>query len=66
MKANNEGRRYLLDFYPSEGVYFHCQLISGNFGEGQKQYSREQAYFSQCPTPYSQCPTPNSQCPAPD
>ncbi|MGD2100251.1 MAG: hypothetical protein PVG35_21970 [Desulfobacterales bacterium] len=66
MKTKDERQNYLLDFYPSEGAYFHCQLTAGNFKERQKKYAREQASFSQCPNPYSQCPHPYSQCPAPE
>ena len=66
MKANDKRQNYLLDFYPSEGVHFHCQLTAGTFGERQKKYTSTQVYFSQCPQPNAQCPQPNTQCQPPN
>jgi hypothetical protein len=76
MKARDKRRNYLLDFYPSQGVNFHCELTPGTIEEGQQKNLSGQVYFSQCPnpearrlaqcpTPSVQCPNPNAQCPAP-
>jgi hypothetical protein len=69
MKAREKRRNYLLDFYPSKGVYFHCELTPGTIAEKQKKNLSTQVHVSQCSTPeaerLAQCPTPSAQCPTP-
>lgn len=68
MRANDKKSTYLLDFYPSTEVDFHCRLTDSLSGENQINHTGKQI-SSRRPAPdtrqIAQCPQPTTQCPAP-